>query len=137
METCTIKSKDREAFIDVTSRIQEIITASGMQTGTCVLHVPHTTAAITVNEGADPSVASDILAYLAERVPHRGPYRHGEGNSDAHIKSTLVGVSQVLPVERGKLVLGTWQSIFFCEFDGPRSRRLHVQLVSHGEALGK
>ncbi len=136
METCTIESKDREAFIDITSKIQEIITASGMQTGTCVLHVPHTTAAITVNEGADPSVASDILAYLAERVPYRGPYRHMEGNSDAHIKSTLVGVSQVLAVEGGKLVLGTWQSIFFCEFDGPRSRRLHVQLVRHSGNRG-
>jgi secondary thiamine-phosphate synthase enzyme len=137
METCTIESKDRESFIDITSKIQEIITASGMQNGTCILHVPHTTAGVTVNEGADPSVALDILTYLAERVPRRGTYRHMEGNSDAHIKSTLVGVSQVLPVERGRLVLGTWQSIFFCEFDGPRSRRLHVQLVRHSETQGK
>jgi secondary thiamine-phosphate synthase enzyme len=129
METCTIKSKSREAFIDVTSQVQEIVAASGMRAGYCVVHVPHTTAAITVNEGADPSVPSDILTYLAERIPHRGSYRHMEGNSDAHIKSTLVGISQVLPVEDGKLVLGTWQSIFFCEFDGPRSRRFHVQLV--------
>jgi secondary thiamine-phosphate synthase enzyme len=129
METCTVKSKNREAFIDVTSQVQDIVAASGMQSGYCVLHVPHTTAAVTVNEGADPSVPSDILAYLAERVPHRGPYRHMEGNSDAHIKSTLVGVSQVLPVEMGRVVLGTWQAIFFCEFDGPRSRRLNVQLV--------
>ena len=134
METCTIKSKSREAFIDVTSRIQEIVEASGIRSGLCILHVPHTTAAITVNEGADPSVQSDILAYLADRVPHQGSYRHMEGNSDAHIKSTLVGVSQVLPVENGKVVLGTWQSIFFCEFDGPRSRRLHVQLVRDGTA---
>jgi len=132
MQTCTIHSKSREAFIDVTSRIQDIVSASGIRSGLCALHVPHTTAAITVNEGADPSVQSDILAYLADRVPHRGPYRHGEGNSDAHIKSTLVGVSQVLPVEEGKVVLGTWQSIFFCEFDGPRTRRLHVQLVGDG-----
>ena len=129
METCTIKSKGREAFIDITEKVQEIVTASGIRAGYCVLQVPHTTAAVTVNEGADPSVQSDILTYLAERVPHRGTYRHMEGNSDAHIKSTLVGVSQVLPVEDGKVVLGTWQSIFFCEFDGPRSRRLHVQLV--------
>ena len=132
METCTIKSKSREAFIDVTSRIQEIVEASGIRSGLCILHVPHTTAAITVNEGADPSVQSDILAYLADRVPHQGSYRHMEGNSDAHIKSTLVGVSQVLPVENGKVVLGTWQSIFFCEFDGPRTRRLHVQLLRDG-----
>jgi len=132
METCTIKSKSREAFIDVTSRIQEIVAASGIRSGLCIVHVPHTTAAVTVNEGADPSVQSDILAYLADRVPHRGSYQHMEGNSDAHIKSTLVGVSQVLPVENGKVVLGTWQSIFFCEFDGPRTRRLHVQLVRHG-----
>ena len=129
METCTVKSKSREAFIDITSQVQKIVAASGMRAGYCVLHVPHTTAAVTVNEGADPSVQSDILTYLAERVPHRGSYRHMEGNSDAHIKSTLVGVSQVLPVEEGKVVLGTWQSIFFCEFDGPRSRRFHVQLV--------
>ena len=132
METCTIKSKKREAFIDITSQVQEIVAASGMRAGYCVLHVPHTTAAVTVNEGADPSVQSDILTYLAERVPHRGSYRHMEGNSDAHIKSTLVGVSQVLPVEDGKVVLGTWQSIFFCEFDGPRSRRFNVQLVRDG-----
>jgi secondary thiamine-phosphate synthase enzyme len=129
METCAIKSKSREAFIDITSQVQKIVAASGMGAGYCVVHVPHTTAAITVNEGADPSVQSDILTYLAERIPHRGTYRHMEGNSDAHIKSTLVGVSQVLPVEDGKVVLGTWQSIFFCEFDGPRNRRFHVQLV--------
>ena len=132
METCTIKSKSREAFIDVTSRVQEIVAASAIRSGLCILHVPHTTAAITVNEGADPSVQSDVLAYLADRVPYRAPYQHMEGNSDAHIKSTLVGVSQVLPVENGKVVLGTWQSIFFCEFDGPRNRRLHVQLVGDG-----
>ena len=129
METCTIKSKGRDAFIDVSSEIQEIVARSGIRSGYCVLHVPHTTAAITVNEGADPSVQADILSYLADRVPRRGSYRHMEGNSDAHIKSTLVGVSQVLPVENGKVVLGTWQSIFFCEFDGPRTRRLHVQPV--------
>lgn len=129
METLTVKSKNRNEFIDITSEIQSLVAKSGIRTGTCALHVPHTTAAITVNEGADPSVQADILTYLADRVPHRGAYRHSEGNSDAHIKSTLVGVSQVLPVEKGKVVLGTWQSIFFCEFDGPRSRRVHVQLV--------
>ena len=129
METCMIESKGREAFIDITSQVQEIVAASGIRAGCCILHVPHTTAAVTVNEGADPSVQSDILTYLAERIPHRGSYRHMEGNSDAHIKSTLVGISQVLLVEYGKVVLGTWQSIFFCEFDGPRSRRFHVQLV--------
>ncbi len=82
-----------------------------------------------MNEGADPSVQTDILAYLAERVPHRGSYRHLEGNADAHIKSTLVGVSQVLPVEDGRVVLGTWQAIFFCEFDGPRTRKVLIQLT--------
>jgi secondary thiamine-phosphate synthase enzyme len=129
METCTIKSKSRNGFIDITPEIQEIVSESGIRAGYCVLHVPHTTAAITVNEGADPSVQTDILTYLADRVPHRGAYRHMEGNSDAHIKSTLVGVSQVLPVEDGRVVLGTWQSIFFCEFDGPRTRRVLVQLI--------
>ena len=130
METCTITSKNREAFIDITAMVQEIVATSGIRAGYCVLHVPHTTAAVTVNEGADPSVSSDILAYLAEHVPHRGAYRHMEGNSDAHIKSTLVGVSQVLPVDEGKLVLGTWQSIFFCEFDGPRHRRVALKFVT-------
>jgi len=134
METCTIKSNSRNAFIDITSEIQEIVSESGIRAGYCVLHVPHTTAAVTVNEGADPSVQTDILTYLAERVPHRGTYRHMEGNSDAHIKSTLVGVSQVLPVEDGRVVLGTWQSIFFCEFDGPRTRRVHVQLIGDKES---
>jgi secondary thiamine-phosphate synthase enzyme len=129
METFTIKSKSRNAFIDITSEIQEIVSESGVRAGYCVLHVPHTTAAVTVNEGADPSVQTDILTYLADRVPHRGTYRHLEGNSDAHIKSTLVGISQVLPVEDGRVVLGTWQSIFFCEFDGPRTRRVHVQVI--------
>lgn len=129
METCTIKSKSRNEFIDITSRIQEVVSASGIRGGTCLLHVPHTTAGITVNEGADPSVQTDILAYLTERVPHRGSYRHLEGNADAHIKSTLVGVSQVLPVEDGRVVLGTWQAIFFCEFDGPRTRKVHIQLT--------
>lgn len=129
MQTCTIKSKSRTEFIDITSRIQEVVSTSGIRAGTCFLHVPHTTAAITVNEGADPSVQSDILAYLTDRVPHRGTYRHMEGNADAHIKSTLVGVSQALPVEDGRVVLGTWQSIFFCEFDGPRTRKVHIQLI--------
>ena len=134
MEICTIQSKNRESFIDITSQVQECVAASGMRTGVCVVLVPHTTAAVTVNEGADPSVQSDILTYLAERVPHQGSYRHMEGNSDAHIKSTLVGVSQVLPVEDGRVVLGTWQSIFFCEFDGPRNRRFHVQLVRNSKS---
>jgi secondary thiamine-phosphate synthase enzyme len=130
MQTCTIKSKSRNEFIDITSRIQEIVSASGIRNGTCTLHVPHTTAAITVNEGADPSVQADILTYLATQVPDRDTvYRHREGNADAHIKSTLVGVSQILPVEDGRVVLGTWQSIFFCEFDGPRTRRVHVQVL--------
>ncbi len=133
MKTLTVKSTSREDFVDVTSQVQQIVGASGIRTGSCLLHVPHTTAAVTVNEGADPSVPSDILAYLADRVPHRGPYRHAEGNSDAHIKSTLVGASLVLPVEDGRVVLGTWQAIFFCEFDGPRSRRLHVQIAGDNE----
>ena len=134
METCTIKSKSRNAFIDITSEIQGIVSESGIRAGYCILHVPHTTAAVTVNEGADPSVQADILDYLADRVPHRGTYRHMEGNSDAHIKSTLVGVSQALLVEDGRVVLGTWRSIFFCEFDGPRTRRVHVQLIGDKES---
>ena len=127
METCTIKSKSRNAFIDITQEIQEFVSESGIRAGYCVLHVPHTTAAVTVNEGADPSVQTDILTYLADRVPHRGTYRHMEGNSDSHIKASMIGSSVTILVEKGQLVLGTWQKVFFCEFDGPRSRKVYIK----------
>jgi secondary thiamine-phosphate synthase enzyme len=94
-----------------------------------MLYVPHTTAAITINESADPSVKADILMILNEIVPWKANYRHLEGNSPAHVKSTLVGASELIAIEKGKLVLGTWQGIFFCEFDGPRTRKLHIHIM--------
>ena len=102
---------------------------SGIEEGICFLYVPHTTAAVTINESADPSVKSDILMILNEIVPWKAKYRHMEGNSPAHIKSTMVGASEMIAIENCSLVLGTWQGIFFCEFDGPRSRKIHIRML--------
>jgi len=127
--TLTVKSKSRTQLIDITSEIQKAVRSSGISEGLCMLYVPHTTAAITINESADPSVASDIMMVLNEVIPWKADYRHLEGNSPAHIKSTLVGASEVIAIESGSLVLGTWQGIFFCEFDGPRTRSVHMRLL--------
>lgn len=127
--TLTVKSKSRTQLIDITSEIQKAVRSSGIFEGLCMLYVPHTTAAITINESADPSVASDIMMVLNEVIPWKADYRHLEGNSPAHIKSTLVGSSEIIAIESGNLVLGTWQGIFFCEFDGPRTRKLHMRLM--------
>lgn len=126
-----VKTKSRTQFVDVTSQVQDVVRSSGIAHGLCMLYVPHTTAAVTINESADPSVKSDILMVLNEIVPWKANYRHMEGNSPAHIKSTLVGASELITVENGRLALGTWQGIFFCEFDGPRTRKLHVRLSEH------
>ncbi len=128
MDTLQIESQSFNELIDITGMVQKIVSQSRLGDGFCLLYVPHTTAAVTVNEGADPSVRTDVLDFLTAYVPRKGPYKHLEGNSDAHIKSVLTGASETIPVCQGKLALGTWQSIFFCEFDGPRSRRLYVQL---------
>lgn len=127
--TLTVKSKLRTQLIDITSEIQKVVRSSGISEGLCMLYVPHTTAAITINESADPSVATDIMMVLDEVIPWKADYRHLEGNSPAHIKSTLVGASEVIAIESGSLVLGTWQGIFFCEFDGPRTRSVHMRLL--------
>jgi len=124
-----VKSRTRVEFIDITEKIQEIIKEEGVKEGVCYIYVPHTTAGITINEGADPSVQRDIIATLSKLVPFEGDYAHREGNSDAHIKSTIVGVSQVVFIESGRLSLGTWQALYFCEFDGPRHRRVQVKIV--------
>jgi secondary thiamine-phosphate synthase enzyme len=124
-----VKSKSRIEFIDITEQVQDVVKESGIAKGVCFLFVPHTTAGITINEGADPSVQRDILNSLNRLIPHELNYFHREGNADAHIKSTLVGTSVHVIVEEGKLLLGTWQSIFFCEFDGPRHRRVAVKFV--------
>ncbi len=130
IKNITIKTKARTEFVDITSEVQHFIDEAGIKSGVCFLYVPHTTAGITINEGADPSVVSDIQKTLSKLVPHNMNYLHMEGNSDAHIKSSIVGVSKSVIVDGGKLLLGTWQSIFFCEFDGPRHRRVVVKLIS-------
>lgn len=126
---CTVKSKNRTELIDITSTIQDLVADSRIGRGLCMLYVPHTTAAITINESADPSVKDDILMVINSIVPWKAGYRHMEGNSPAHVKSTLVGPSELIAVENNRLVLGTWQGIFFCEFDGPRNRKVHVSFI--------
>ena len=124
----TIKTKQRTELIDITTKVRTALQSHDIQDGSCFLYVPHTTAAVTINESADPSVPSDILMVLNQVIPWKADYRHLEGNSPAHIKSTLVGASEMIAIEKGQLVLGTWQGIFFCEFDGPRTRKLHLHL---------
>ncbi len=125
----TVKTTQQTELLDITSQVRQAIQAENFQDGFCFLYVPHTTAAVTINESADPSVKSDILMVLNKIIPWKAGYRHLEGNSAAHIKSTLVGASEMIAIEKGQLVLGTWQGIFFCEFDGPRTRKLHLRLV--------
>jgi secondary thiamine-phosphate synthase enzyme len=124
-----VKSRSRTEFIDITEKVQEVLKEAGVSNGACNIFVPHTTAAVTVNEGADPTVQRDIQTFLNKMVPFEGDYQHREGNSSAHIKTTLIGVSQTVLVDEGRLVLGTWQSIFFCEFDGPRHRRVALKII--------
>jgi secondary thiamine-phosphate synthase enzyme len=121
-KTLNISSKSRNEFIDITAEVARIVKQSGIRDGVCYIFVPHTTAGITINEGADPSVKRDILAALKKVFPHEGDYAHTEGNSDAHIKASLTGSTAVTIIENGALILGTWQAIFFCEYDGPRNR---------------
>jgi secondary thiamine-phosphate synthase enzyme len=116
-------------MLDITGKVREALRASGAAWGICVVYVPHTTAGVTINENADPSVVVDILEQLEKLVP-RGRYRHREGNADAHIKASMMGFSATLLIAEGSLVLGTWQGIFFCEFDGPRRRRVMVEVIS-------
>ena len=125
----TIKTKSQTELIDITSEIQKAVDSSDITDGLCMVYVPHTTAAVTINESADPSVTADILSILNKIIPWDAGYRHLEGNSAAHIKSTLVGASELIAVENRRLLLGTWQGIFFCEFDGPRTRKVHVKLL--------
>ncbi|MCK4619835.1 MAG: secondary thiamine-phosphate synthase enzyme YjbQ [Desulfobacterales bacterium] len=124
-----VKTKAKTELIDITSEIQNLVRSSSIKEGFCMLYVPHTTAAVTINESADPSVKSDILMILNKIIPWEAEYRHLEGNSPAHIKSTIVGASELIAIENEKLVLGTWQGIFFCEFDGPRNRKVNVHLA--------
>ena len=129
----TIKTSQKTELIDITAKVQEAVFAScagnGMENGLCMIYVPHTTAAVTINESADPDVKSDILMILNKIIPWEAGYRHMEGNSPAHVKATLVGASELVAFENKNLLLGTWQGIFFCEFDGPRTRKVHVKMM--------
>ncbi len=129
MEKLSVKSGERNVFIDITARIQQVITESKTKSGTVICFVPHTTAAITINENADPDVCRDLLDKLEREIPQDEGYQHAEGNSDAHLKASLFGFSETILIEDGRLVLGTWQGIYFCEFDGPRSRHLLVKVI--------
>ncbi|GAB4483390.1 MAG: secondary thiamine-phosphate synthase enzyme YjbQ [Thermodesulfovibrionales bacterium] len=124
-----VKSRSRTEFIDITEKIQEVVKEAGVASGICHLFVPHTTAGLTINEGVDPSVQRDIQTFLNKLVPFEGDYHHREGNSSAHIKATFVGGTQSVLIDEGRLVLGTWQSVFFCEFDGPRHRRVALKFT--------
>ncbi|MFQ5886810.1 MAG: secondary thiamine-phosphate synthase enzyme YjbQ [Anaerolineae bacterium] len=124
-----IATSSRAQMVDVTGEVQRAISESGAQEGFCHIYVPHTTAGIAINENADPSVAQDILAVLEKIAPRGGSYRHLEGNADSHVKASIVGSSETVLIEGGRLVLGTWQGLFLCEFDGPRRRRLLVKVV--------
>jgi secondary thiamine-phosphate synthase enzyme len=125
----TVRTNSRFEMLDITGQVRDLLKESRIKSGICHVFIPHTTAAITINENADPDVPRDIIMGLDRLVPLNGNYRHREGNAAAHIKSSLIGVSEAILIENGELILGTWQSIFFCEFDGPRSRKVFVKLI--------
>ena len=130
METLRVKTGRRTQLVDVTAAVERVVKKAGVASGVCYVYVPHTTAGVAINEHADPDVAADLEGVFDRLVPHAGPYRHSEGNTDSHAKAVMVGASQVAFVEEGKLLLGRWQGIFFCEFDGPRERQLRVKIVA-------
>ena len=129
LETLSVHTNHRTELLDLTTQVQEVVKKSGVNEGLCHVFVPHTTAAVTINESADPAVKADILMVLNKVISEKEPYRHMEGNSPAHVKASIIGPQLTVLVSQGRLVLGTWQGVFFCEFDGPRSRRLHVKVV--------
>jgi len=125
----TITTREKTQFIDITTQIQDKINTQGIKSGLCFVFVPHTTAGLTINENADPAVQSDMLSVLNKVIPWDLDYKHMEGNSAAHVKSSIVGASEIIAVENGQLVLGTWQGIYFCEFDGPRTRHINLKFL--------
>ncbi|MDY6953347.1 MAG: secondary thiamine-phosphate synthase enzyme YjbQ [Thermodesulfobacteriota bacterium] len=127
--TLQVKTSSQTELIDITADIERRVQSTGIDEGVCLVFVPHTTAAVTINEHADPSVRSDIVMVLNKIVPWEEAYRHLEGNSPAHIKASIIGASEIVAVEKGRLQLGTWQGVFFCEFDGPRTRKVHVRFL--------
>jgi len=130
MKEISLQTHSRFEMIDITAEVQKAVGEEKIESGICLIYTPHTTAAVTINENADPDVPRDILAALDEAVPLNANYRHMEGNSAAHVKSSLVGASELVIIEKGRIVLGTWQSIFFCEFDGPRSRKVLISIIA-------
>lgn len=133
--TETVETSTRIQMVDVTQRVQKLIVANRVDSGLAIVFVPHTTAGITLQENADPNTQHDLLKKLESLIPQlEGYYQHDEGNSDAHVKSTLVGSSVMIPVDKGRLVLGKWQAVYFCEFDGPRERHMHVKIIDESRA---
>ena len=132
MQTLEVKTDGRSQFVDITAKVQAAAKAEGHKRGVVHIYVPHTTAGVTINENADPAVTADIISTLDRIVPWKGPYAHSEGNSAAHVKASVMGFSAHVPIEGGRLVLGTWQAVYFCEFDGPRTRRCFVQVIPCG-----
>jgi len=134
VSTFSVATRQRTELRDITSEVESKIRSSKLKEGVCFVYVPHTTAGITINENADPTVRSDIVMELNKRIPFEDGYRHLEGNSAAHIKASIMGCCVAIPVENGRPMLGTWQGIYLCEFDGPRTRRVHVKVI--GDASG-
>lgn len=130
MQTLQVKTSRRTELVDITRAVEKAVHESGVKDGLCYVYVPHTTAGVAINEHADPDVASDVEGIFDRLIPHRGPYRHVEGNTDSHMKAILTGTSQTVFIGAGRLMLGTWQGIFLCEFDGPRQRSVFVKIVS-------
>jgi secondary thiamine-phosphate synthase enzyme len=125
-----VSTRERNQIVDITGMVEQVVRGAGVRDGICVVYVPHTTAGVSINENADPDVKKDVVRKLSEMIPEReGFYRHGEGNSDSHLKTMLVGPSVTMIVEGGALLLGQWQGVYFCEFDGPRERTVYVKVV--------
>jgi len=129
IQTFELRTATREEMIDITPQVRSAVKRSGVSDGICCLYCPHTTAGVTIQENSDPDVKADMVAHLNRVVPKNAPFRHDEGNSDAHIKSSIIGATATLIVEDGKPLLGTWQAVFFCEFDGPRERSVRIKVV--------
>jgi secondary thiamine-phosphate synthase enzyme len=129
MKTLQVKTSRRTQLVDISSEVETIVRETGIHSGVCYVYVPHTTAGVTINEHADPDVASDVAALFDRLIPRQGPYRHAEGNTDSHMKAILTGTSQTIFIQNGKLALGTWQGVFLCEFDGPRQRTVVVKVI--------
>jgi secondary thiamine-phosphate synthase enzyme len=130
MENIPVTTSRRQELVDITRLVQEVVRKTSTRSGVCIVYCPHTTAAVTINEGADPDVASDIVEGLGRLIPEKWGFKHMEGNSDAHLKASLIGPSETLIIDGGRLLLGTWQKIFLCEFDGPRTRSVAIQVLN-------